>query len=230
MRAPVAAVCRSALHEELGILLKHCTFRFGATLLVVALATSACSAPGDSSPAAADPPSSAAASTSATPSETSPSARTSTPASRSSAPASSTTVATEKAGSTLSLADFFEPDSSWTENRYDVADKSGVSGIAAPIDSYRLQTLELRLANNFSNLTFNVGQANDSKSSDKMLVVRVVGNGKQLDVRKVPFNVIQEISVATEMVNAVKIEVSLENTDSRDSKTVSAVISDVTLD
>ncbi|MFE4081782.1 hypothetical protein [Paenarthrobacter sp. YIM B13468] len=128
------------------------------------------------------------------------------------------------------MADFFEPESSWTENRFDVEDKAGVSGIAAQISTYGQQTLELRLGNNFSSLTFNVGQANDSKSSDKILVIRVVGNGKQLDVRKVPFNTVQEISVTTKMVNAVKIEATVEDAESRDSKSVLAVVSDVTLD
>ncbi len=131
----------------------------------------------------------------------------------------------------MSLSNFFEPESNWTENRYDVADKSGVSGMATTISGYGDgPTLELRLANNFTTLTFNVGQANDSKSSDKVLVVRVVGNGKQLDVRKVPFNTIQEISVPVVNVNALKIELSLEETPNRDSKSISAVISDVTLD
>ncbi|MGO4587976.1 hypothetical protein [Paenarthrobacter sp. 2TAF44] len=131
----------------------------------------------------------------------------------------------------LSLANFFDPDTSWTESRFDVADKSDVSGIATHVGSYGQQkTLELRLANNFDALKFNVGQANDSKSSDKILVVRVLGNGKQLDVRKVPFNTVQEISVATKMVNAVKIELTAEDPQSNDSRSVTAVISDVTLD
>ncbi|MEV7663402.1 hypothetical protein [Paenarthrobacter sp. NPDC089316] len=131
----------------------------------------------------------------------------------------------------MSLSNFFEPDSSWTENRYDVADKSGVSGISTSISGYsETSTLELRLANNFSTLTFNAGQANDSKSSDKILVVRVVGNGKQLDVRKVPFNTVQEISVPVKGVNALKIELSLDEATNRDSKAVTAVVSDVTLD
>ncbi|MFC8040655.1 hypothetical protein ACFUOZ_14990 [Paenarthrobacter sp. NPDC057355] len=131
----------------------------------------------------------------------------------------------------MSLSNFFEPESSWTENRYDVADKSGVSGIATTISSYgSAETLELRLANNFNSLTFNVGQANDSKSSDKILLVRVVGNGKQLDVRKVPFNTIQEISVPAKGVNALKIELSLDDTPSSDSKSIQAVVSDVVVD
>lgn len=130
----------------------------------------------------------------------------------------------------MSLADFFEPDSSWTENRFDVADKSEVSGIAAQVGSYgQQQTLELRLANNFNTLTMKIGQANDSKSSDKMLVIRVLGNGKQLDVQKIPFNTVQEISVSTKMVNALKIEVTAEDAENRDSKSVLAVISNVTV-
>ncbi|MFK0002304.1 hypothetical protein [Paenarthrobacter sp. NPDC090522] len=142
----------------------------------------------------------------------------------------SSTLSTQKAGSKLSLADFFDPDGSWSENRFDVADRSGVSGIAAQVSGYgQSQTLELRLQNNFNTVAFNVGQSNDSKPSDKMLVVRVVGNGKQLDVQKVPFNTIQPISVQTKMVNALKIEVSAEAPQGSDWKSLTAVISDVTV-
>ncbi|MDI2034772.1 hypothetical protein [Paenarthrobacter nitroguajacolicus] len=106
-----------------------------------------------------------------------------------------------------------------------------MSGIATTISSYgNPETLELRLANNFTTFSFNVGQANDSKSSDKILVVRVVGNGKQLDVRKVPFNTIQEISVPAKGVNALKIEFTLDETPSSDSKSILAVVSDVIVD
>ena len=72
----------------------------------------------------------------------------------------------EVKGQTLVLADFFNPDSDWTEGRYDVADQGSVSGVAREVSTCGLSdwapTLELRLANNFDNMKFQVGQDNNS--------------------------------------------------------------------
>lgn len=132
---------------------------------------------------------------------------------------------------TLGLADFFEPDSSWEESRYEVADQANVSGISKEIDTaYETQPerLELRLANNFETLNFTVGQANDSASSARTMVVQVLGNNKQLDVQRVPFNALQPISVPVTDVNAVVINIYLEQSDDYDS--VNAVISEITVE
>jgi len=67
------------------------------------------------------------------------------------------------------------------------------------------QILELRLADNFRSLTFDVGQANDSAASDKILTVEVLGNGDQKDIRRVPFNKIQKFSIDVTGVNALII-------------------------
>lgn len=121
----------------------------------------------------------------------------------------------DKKGQTLTLADFFNPDSDWTENRYDVADEGAVSGISYDVQNcgpgYSTDSLELRLANNFETLNFRVGQANSSEVSDQNLVVRVEGNGKQLDVQRVPFNEIQEISVPVDGVNAAILQFYLDD-------------------
>lgn len=121
----------------------------------------------------------------------------------------------DKKGQTLALADFFSPDSEWTENRYDVADEGAVSGISRDISTcgsnYSTSSLELRLANNFETLNFRVGQANTSEASDQNLVVRVEGNGKQLDVQRIPFNQIQEFSVPVEGVNAAIMQFYLDD-------------------
>lgn len=137
-------------------------------------------------------------------------------------------------GQTLALADFFNPDSSWTEGRYDVADQGSVSGIASEVSTCGLgnsaPTLELRLANNFDNLKFKVGQDNNSASSDKTLSIRVEGNGKQLDVQTIPFNEVQDFSVPVKGVNALKVQFYLEDQDDNcDSGSLQAVIYDVEL-
>ncbi|MDQ0922407.1 hypothetical protein QF038_000915 [Pseudarthrobacter sp. W1I19] len=117
------------------------------------------------------------------------------------------------------------------EKRFDVADKANISGIATETNHYgstSRRVLELRLANRFRDtLTFNVGQANDSESSGKKLLVKVVGNDKQLEVQKVPFNTIQTISVPVDGINALQIELEIEQSDSSDAKSVLAVLSDI---
>lgn len=131
----------------------------------------------------------------------------------------------------MSLADFFRPTSNWSENRFDVADKAGVSGISSEVNTFNedgAETLELRLANNFTNLSFDVGQANSSDSSEQTLVVKVLGNGKQLDVHRVPFNTVQKVSVAIKGVNAVKVKLYMDSENRASSDSVLAVISDVT--
>lgn len=137
-------------------------------------------------------------------------------------------------GQTLALADFFNPNSDWTEGRYNVADQGSVSGIAREINSCGLgnstPTLELRLANNFENLKFKVGQDNNSASSDKTLTVRVEGNGKQLDVQSIPFNEVRDFSVPVKDVNALKIQFYLEDQNENCySGSLQAVIYDVEL-
>jgi hypothetical protein len=114
----------------------------------------------------------------------------------------------------LGLADFFEPSSDWTESRFDVADKGQVQGVSARIDSCSAsnsEVLELRLSNKFTRLSFQVAQANSSKTSDGTLTVEVSGNGRQLDVRKIAFNTVQEFGVPVQGVNATQIKFHLES-------------------
>jgi hypothetical protein len=114
---------------------------------------------------------------------------------------------------TLGLADFFEPSSDWTESRFDVADKGQVQGVSARIDSCstsNAEVLELRLSNKFTRLSFQVAQANSSKTSDGTLTVEVSGNGRQLDVRKIAFNTVQDFGVPVQGVNATQIKFHLE--------------------
>jgi hypothetical protein len=132
-------------------------------------------------------------------------------------------------GRRLTLNDFFNPATSWQEDRYDIADQKQVQGIAAEVyscDSY--QELELRLANNFDELDFSVGQANDSASSDASVTVEVLANNAQVEIRSVPFNEIQEFSIPVEGVNALKIHVYLDDRATCRG-TVTAVLTDVTL-
>jgi len=133
-------------------------------------------------------------------------------------------------GRRLTLNDFFNPSPYWEEDRYDIADEKQVQGIAADVSScYSAQELELRLANNFEELDFSVGQANDSTSSDASVTVEVLANNAQVEIRSVPFNEIQEFSIPVEGVNALKIHVYLDDRATCNGR-VTAVLTEVTLD
>src|SRR5690242_17360435 len=207
----------------------------GTALLTTALllGTAACSSfAGDSAGASSTSPRSTSASET-TSADTSTSTSTSSSSSTSSSPGGP--LGTDAAGRKLTLADFFQPDSQWSEKRYDIADKSQVQGIGTTVQycggGYAPRELELRLANNFDELTFSVGQANDSLASDQNVSVEVVGNNQQIDIRSVPFNQIQEFRIPVSGVNALKIDLSLDEDVQNCGRTgsVVAVLTDITL-
>ena len=120
----------------------------------------------------------------------------------------------EAAGTTLKLANFFNVDQSWTESRYDIADRRQEQGIGRLVDQCYPQNapfLELRLANNFNTLKFEVGQSNASQGSDQILIVDVSGNNEQIDIRRVPFNKVQAFDIKVSGVNALRISFYLDS-------------------
>jgi hypothetical protein len=185
-----------------------------------------------SSPSAA--PSTSEAETTA-PSTTS----TSRPSVTSSAPATTTAgsttsggpLGTEDAGRQLTLADFFQPADSWEEERYDIAGQQDLQGIGIelPYCTSAPFELELRLQNNFDQLEFSVGQADDSEISDQEVVVEVLANNAQVDIRTVPFNQVQPISVPVSGVNALKLRFAQNDELDSCSGSVTAVLTDVTV-
>jgi hypothetical protein len=205
----------------------------GTALLTTALllTTAACSSfAGDSAEASTTSPRSTSASETTSGSATSASTSTATTSASPGGP-----LGTDAAGRKLTLADFFQPDSQWSEKRYDIADKSQVQGIGTTVvqcgTNGSTRELELRLANNFDELTFSVGQANDSLASDQNVSVEVLGNNQQIDIRSVPFNQIQEFRIPVSGVNALKIDLSLDEDVQNCGRTgsVVAVLTDITL-
>jgi hypothetical protein len=127
-------------------------------------------------------------------------------------PESELTPGTE--GQRLTLSRFFNPESSWQEDRFTIAGEKNVVGIAAQVagcSSAYAQELELRLGNNFSSLTFSVGQADSSDDSDQNLSVEVEANNAQVEIRSVPFNEVQEFDIPVTSVNALKIRMYLDD-------------------
>jgi hypothetical protein len=138
----------------------------------------------------------------------------------------------EDEGRRLTLADFHMPTSAWDEERYDIADQKDVLGIAAEVNAcgdFSPQELELRLGNNFEELTFSVAQANDSRNSDQQLSVEVLANNEQAEIRSVPFNQVQEFTIDVEGVNALKILFYLDDNVDGCGGSVIGVVSDTTV-
>lgn len=139
----------------------------------------------------------------------------------------------EDEGRRLTLADFHMPSGVWDEERYDIADERDVQGIAAEVftcgDSSPLE-LELRLANNFDELSFSVAQANDSRESDQQLSVEVLANNEQVEIRSVPFNQVQDFTIDVAGVNALKILLYLDDDVDGCSPSVIGVLTDITVD
>lgn len=137
-----------------------------------------------------------------------------------------------ESGETLTLSNFFQPSDEWEENRFNIADKSEIPGISSTVESCYAndaQTLEMRLGGKFKELKFSVGQANLSQSTDQRVVARVTGNNSQLDVYRVPFNKFQTFKVDVSRVNALSIEMFLDDDVEDCGGSVQAVLYDMTL-
>jgi hypothetical protein len=136
----------------------------------------------------------------------------------------------DASGRDLTTADFFQLPEGWRDGRFDVAGKQQLSGIAGPLINCEddatesTTTLELRLANNFGAISMNLGQSDDSRNSDAVLYVKVLGNGKYLDATSVPFNKIQPFSVKVPNVNALKIQVWMGGEKCDDGEPIDAVV------
>jgi hypothetical protein len=201
------------------------------------LGTAACGGgssldPNASSSSATETSSSASETT--TSSSSSSSTSTSTTASTTASTSGGGPLSTDSAGRELTLNDFFMPSTDWQEKRYDIADQSDVQGIGTTIPycgSSYAQELELRLANNFDQLTFKVAQANDSRASDQSLSLEVLANNAQVEIRSVPFNQVQEFTIPVTGVNALKINLTLDEdvANCGDTGSVIGVLTDVTL-
>ena len=82
-------------------------------------------------------------------------------------------------------------------------------GIGTDLDWQHNGEIELRLANKFQKVTFNAGQANDSKSSDLTVKVQIFADGKEIETVDVPFNDAHAFEVKAANVNALKITLTL---------------------
>ncbi|WP_432877410.1 hypothetical protein ACQPYH_28670 [Kribbella sp. CA-245084] len=138
----------------------------------------------------------------------------------------------EATGKPLQLESFFKYPDGWRDGRYDIADRKQVAGIAGQLQSCGQdngQTLELRLANNFTRLRFDFAQSNTSESSDQVLQVRIDANGAFRGQRSVKLNQIGTVDVVVSGVNALKLTVSLKESPACGSGSVEAVLANILL-
>lgn len=125
----------------------------------------------------------------------------------------------------LGLDDFFNHSSSWEEGRWNVANRTNERGVAIRLSSG--SELELRLQNQFTTLSFDAGQANDSASSECLTKIDILVDGELRETREFGFNMIQEFAdVDVADGNAVKLEV----TNSNCSDTARVVLSRIQVD
>jgi hypothetical protein len=133
-------------------------------------------------------------------------------------------------GRDLTSADFFFVPNGWRDGRFNVAGQKNLAGIAGPLEGCSEEadddspTLELRLANNFSNISMKVGESDDSKSSDAVVSVKLTGNGIYIDTVTVPFNKINTFRAPVANVNALKVQVWMGGKDCMSNMTVDAVL------
>lgn len=146
----------------------------------------------------------------------------------------STSVSTARSGQPLGLDDAHTRLGAWEEDRYEIADRTDVSGMGVEVtrcgDSSSAPELEYRLANRFNRVTMQISQANSSQDSDHLLTILVIANGSQLDIQRVPFNQVKPLELEIGGVNALRLRFYLdeENTDACSSQSsVIAVIEDL---
>lgn len=131
---------------------------------------------------------------------------------------------------TLTIGDIFRISSyDAKENLYDVATAEGQKGIGIPLGSGGVEEVELRLGNRHEELTFNVGQDNNSESSDRIVEVQIEKNGESDEIYEVPFNEVTPITVDVKNVNALKITLKTKPREGADrvSGTVTVVLYDM---
>ncbi|GAA0934850.1 hypothetical protein GCM10009554_21240 [Kribbella koreensis] len=139
---------------------------------------------------------------------------------------------TEVAGQPLTLSNIFKYPDGWRDGRYDIADRKQVAGIGGLVDTcgdYNAQTLELRLANNFSRLKLEFAESNSSDDSDQTLVVRIDANGRYQDLRSAKLNQIAAFDLPVAKVNALKIIVYLKPDTGCGTGSVEAVLTKMVL-
>lgn len=187
------------------------------TLVLVAV-SSGCASTSANEQTATSPSSTTIDSPSLTPSPSSPTNITpSSSETHSSFPSGSTSPGVlnpdQTEGRDLTISDFFSVDGNDVkEDLYDVATLEGQKGVGSEV-SYDETAIELRLANRYKNLTFNVGQANSSRSSDSILQIKIYKNGTSDKFDEVKFNEARSFDIDVSNVNALKIIMECQSQD-----------------
>lgn len=131
---------------------------------------------------------------------------------------------------TLSDAARTDPEGDWRTDRFNIAEESDIRGNAVDLYCYSEPTeLEFRLENKFTELTFAVGQANSSDSSDNEIKLEVLGDGDQIDVKNIAFNKVESFTIDVTGVNALRLGTAIDDEDSECFGDTTAVLFDMRL-
>lgn len=221
--------------------------------LVLALAVTACG--GSSETPTIDSPSASETLTAVQSDETNTSAVITTMTSESSSSEDGASVGAETSGANpppkgqeLTLDDFGDKTEGWQDSSYDVADRSGITGIGVTLSGssicgtpenadlsrrvYGISGLRLNLSHKYNTLKFKIGQSNSSVAVDQRVLVRITDGKRQIgDIHPVDFDEIEEVEADVSGMNALFLQFYLDDkVKTCGSQEVTPVIYDVIVD
>lgn len=133
----------------------------------------------------------------------------------------------------VSLSAVFRKTEGWEEDRFGIADRDDVRGWGVELNCYSADPaeLELRLTHRFTRMTMQIGQGNDSLSSDQVVVVEIYKGAEQAEIRRITFDTLTPFDISAERVNAMTIQLYLdrEAENCRAGGSVIAVVEGLTL-
>lgn len=131
-----------------------------------------------------------------------------------------------RTGDYLSLQHFHMPEG-WEEKNYDVANRKQLLGVGTELEHDYLRKvvgLELRPGASYSRLTFETGMAMDSELSLLPMLVRVMTDGKQAELKRVAFGRIQAFDLNIQGVSAVRIRFYFDDIKEYQNASVTPVV------
>ena len=126
----------------------------------------------------------------------------------------------------------FRTTGTWDVDRFGIADRDDVRGWGVELFCHgQAAELELRMTHRFTKMTMQIGQSNDSPSSDQVVVVEIYKGTEQAEIRRIPFDTLTPFDISAEGVNAMTIQLYLdtEGENCSSSGSVVAVVEGLTL-
>jgi hypothetical protein len=129
----------------------------------------------------------------------------------------------------LTLDDAVAVEGQWSRGQEQVADSSFKDALRVQLDcTGDVAVLEFELSPPRSRLTVQVGQANDSISSQAMLAVRATADGKVTTTASISFNQIQKFDLDIQGVRRLRLDFSAQECEAP-SSSLTAVVAALTV-